>query len=178
MIRASNWSISSVWLTASAVRYMICKLLRARANQGDDVSLSGRRENLAAFGLVHRVDDPRAVLSSCRETMLILSARSSTAAFGHAGVKQQRAAKLQLVAAGQLVLFDLPAVDERAVRAAQIANEERVAAAGELGMFARNFRIVQLHGIRWCRGQALPFARPAGSECPDRDLGSQTAMAR
>ena len=39
----------------------------------------GRRENLAAFGLVHRVNDPRAVLVLVlRETMLILSARSST----------------------------------------------------------------------------------------------------
>ena len=26
--------MSSVWLTASAVRYMICKLLRAAASQG------------------------------------------------------------------------------------------------------------------------------------------------
>ncbi len=34
MMRCSNWSMSSVWLTASAVRYMICKLLRARASQG------------------------------------------------------------------------------------------------------------------------------------------------
>jgi hypothetical protein len=35
MIRARSWSMSSVWLTASAVRYMICKLLRARASHGD-----------------------------------------------------------------------------------------------------------------------------------------------
>ncbi len=34
MMLESSCSISSVWLTASAVRYMICKLLRARASQG------------------------------------------------------------------------------------------------------------------------------------------------
>ena len=33
IIRCSNWSMSSVWLTASAVRYITCRLLRARASQ-------------------------------------------------------------------------------------------------------------------------------------------------
>ena len=45
------------------------------------------------------------------------------AAFGDARVEQQRAAELQLVAAGELVLFDWLAVDERAVRAAEVADE-------------------------------------------------------
>ena len=33
MMRLSNWSMSSVWLTASAVRYITWRLLRARASQ-------------------------------------------------------------------------------------------------------------------------------------------------
>ncbi len=33
MMRFSNWSMSSVWLTAKAVRYMTSRLLRARASQ-------------------------------------------------------------------------------------------------------------------------------------------------
>ena len=43
MIRRSSWSMSSVWLTASAVRYMTCRLLRARASHWpSDVSADGR----------------------------------------------------------------------------------------------------------------------------------------
>ena len=33
MMRFSNWSMSSVWLTARAVRYITWRLLRARASQ-------------------------------------------------------------------------------------------------------------------------------------------------
>ena len=69
------------------------------------------------------------------------------AAFGDARVEQQRAAELQLVAAGELVFFDLLAVDERAVGAVQVADEILFAAAAELGVLARDFGVVQLHGV-------------------------------
>ena len=69
------------------------------------------------------------------------------AAFGDARVEEQRAAELDLVAAGELVLFDLLAVDERAVRAFEVADEILFAAAAELGVLARNFGVVQLHGV-------------------------------
>ena len=39
------------------------------------------------------------------------------------------------------------AVDERAVGAAQVADDERVAAARELGVLARDFGVVQLDGV-------------------------------
>ena len=99
--------MSSVWLTASAVRYMICRLLRARASQGDDGFVAGRREDLAAFRLVHRVDDPRAVVLVVAGDDVDLVGEVFDAAFGDARVEQQRAAELQLVAAGELVLLDL-----------------------------------------------------------------------
>ena len=41
MIRCSNWSMSSVWLAASAVWYMTSRLLRARASQGLSEADSG-----------------------------------------------------------------------------------------------------------------------------------------
>ncbi len=58
------------------------------------------------------------------------------------------AAELQLVAAGELLFLDLATVDERAVRAVQIAKEERFAAFAELGVLARHFGIVELDGVR------------------------------
>ena len=107
-----------------------------------------RREDFAALGLVHRVHDPRAVLLGVPRDDVDLVGQVLDAAFGDAGVEQQRAAELQLVAAGQLVLLDLLAVDERAVGAAEVADDERVAAAAELGVLARDFGVVQLHGVR------------------------------
>ena len=94
-------------------------MLRARASQGDDVSLSGGARDFAAFGLVHRVHDPRAVFFFVLRDEVDLIGEVFDAAFGHARVQQQRAAELHLIAAGEFLLFDLLAVDERAVRAVQ-----------------------------------------------------------
>ncbi len=71
--------MSSVWLTASAVRYMICRLLRARASQGLAAALEVEVQQLAAFLLAHRADDVRAVghQPPGAATMSILSDRSS-----------------------------------------------------------------------------------------------------
>ena len=67
----------------------------------------GRREDFAAFGLVHRVHDPRAVVFVVLRDEFDFIGEVFDAAFGNARVEQQRAAELQLVAAGELVLFDL-----------------------------------------------------------------------
>ena len=53
--------MSSVWLTASAVRYITCKLLRARASQEFCGSLGVEVEDAASLLLRDRADDPRAV---------------------------------------------------------------------------------------------------------------------
>ena len=151
MIRCSSWSMSSVWLTASAVRYMICRLLRARASQGLCGFVAGVEQNLAPF---------RLAASSGRSA----SRRSSSAATDDvdfvgevfdgrpsvdARVEQQRAAELHLVAAGESLFADLLAVDERAVGAAEVADEDASAvAAPDFGMLARDFGVVQLHGVR------------------------------
>ena len=58
------------------------------------------------------------------------------AAFGDHGVEEQRAAELKLVATGELMLFDLLAVDERTVGAFKVADEILFAAATELGVLA------------------------------------------
>ena len=107
MMRASSWSMSSVWLTASAVRYMICRLLRARASQGDDVSLSGGVSNSlpSDWCIECTIREPSSVVVLRDEFDLV--GEVFDAAFGDARVEQQRAAELHLVAAGELVLFDL-----------------------------------------------------------------------
>ena len=99
--------MSSVWLTASAVRYMICRLLRARASQGDGSFVGRRREDFAAFGLVHRVNDARAVVFVVAGDDVDFVGEVFDAVFRDARVEQQRAAELHLVAAGELVFADL-----------------------------------------------------------------------
>ena len=139
----------------------------------------GRRgEDLAPFRLGHRVDDPRAVVLGVAGDDVDLVGQVFDAVFGHAGVEQQRAAELHLVAAGQLVLADLPAVDEGAVRAAQVAEDELVAASREFDVVARDFGVVQLHGVRRAAPDRHQRCRRGGSACPDRDLESRRAKAR
>ena len=101
--------MSSVWLTASAVRYMICRLLRARASQGLAAAVEVEVENLAAFVLAHRADDPRAFGRRPRVTMSILSDRSS-GAFSAGSVNSISVPPTcTLVAAGQLLRLVDPA---------------------------------------------------------------------
>ena len=80
MIRLSSRSISCVWLTARAVRYMICRLLRARASQGlGKPSAEGEKISLPSCWVIERtIRDPSSTW--LRETMSILSDKSSEAA--------------------------------------------------------------------------------------------------
>ena len=66
--------------------------------------VGGRGEDLAAFRLGHRVDDPRAVVFDVAGDDVDLVGEVFEPVVGDAGVEQQRAAELHLVAAGQLVL--------------------------------------------------------------------------
>ncbi len=145
MMRSSNWSMSSVWLTASAVRYMTCRLLRARASQRlcGPVGRADRRSgSLPAGSSSGRSASDR---PGCRpRTMSILSARLDDGASPGPVKSIMRAADLHLVAAGQLVLLDPLAVDERAVGAAQVGEDVVVAGAADLGVPARDFGVVHL----------------------------------
>ena len=79
MMRASSWSMSIVWLTASAVRYMICRFDRGAASHGCDEPRGVGHQPFAAAGLAQRGDDPRAVVDRrARGTMSTLPARSSS----------------------------------------------------------------------------------------------------
>ena len=68
--------------------------------------------------------------------------------FGRARIEHQRAAELNLVAAGQAMLADAFAVDERAVGAAQVGDHVVVVDAADFGVLAGDFGVVQLEGIR------------------------------
>ena len=177
MMRASSWSMSNVWLTASAVRYMICKLLRARASQGEVVSsVGGARISLPSdWCIVWTIREPSS--SEARDDIDLVG-QVLNAVFRDARVKQQRAAELQLVAAGQFVFVGLFAVDVRAVGAVQVAQHEHITLTMQLGVLARHFRIVQLHRVRRSATRSSLAIRRAESGCPDLGLGSQTAMAR
>ena len=121
MIRLSNWSMSSVWLTASAVRYITWRLLRARASQESCGRSAWRsKTRLPSCWVTERMIRD---WSSCggAAAMSIDSARSSPTA-GRAGVEHQRAADLDLVAAGEAMAADPLAVDEGAVGAVQIGD--------------------------------------------------------
>ncbi len=148
--------MSSVWLTASAVRYMTCRLLRARASQGLSPSSSpSLRIWLPSAWLIERT--MRELSPVCRGTMSILPDRSGRVV-ADAGEEHQRAAHLHLVAAGQLVRVIALAVDERAVGAVQIDQRERAAFARQLGVVAGDFLIVQLNGVRRLAADAQGIA--------------------
>ena len=115
---------------------------------GRRVLVFGRSEDLAPLGLGHGVDDPRAVVLDVAGHDVDLVGEVLELVVGHAGVEQERAAELHLVAARQLMLADLAAVDEGAVGAAEVAEDELVVTSGELDMVARNLGVVQLNCIR------------------------------
>ena len=148
MIRLSNWSMSCVWLTARAVRYMICRLLRAWASH----ALCGGASGTSKIALPSSCVIERTI----RELSGRVAAQHDVDLVGQVfrrriariGEQHQRAADLQPVAAGQLVLFDALAVDEGAVRAAQVDDRVDVALAADFGMAARDFGVVNLDEVR------------------------------
>ena len=146
MMRLSNWSMSSVWLTASAVRYITWRLLLARASH-ESCGKSAWRSKTR--------------LPSSWETERMIRDWSSGvgggdvdrlgqvfAAAGGAGVEHERPADLNLVAAGQAMGVDLLAVDERAVGAVQIGDAEIAVAAAHLGVMAGDLGVVNLEDVR------------------------------
>jgi len=76
-MRRSNWSMSSVWLTASAVRYITCKLLRARAShEFCGASAPAANTRLPSSWLTERtIRDPSVGSSGC--PMRTIPAKSS-----------------------------------------------------------------------------------------------------
>ena len=171
MIRCSNWSMSSVWLTASAVRYMTCRLLRARASHEFCGSSASKVEDAAPFLLRHRADDPRAVARLGRRADADDLGQVLLRLLGRARVEHQRAAHLDLIAAGELVLADALAVDERAVGTVQVGDRVVVVDAADFGVMAGDFGVVQLDACWTRRGPAERSARSARSGCPDRLRG-------
>ena len=101
MIRWSNWSMSSVWLTASAVRYITCRLLRARASQefcgGSAARSKMRLPSSCVTERTIRERSPGSAAGADADDLGQVFLRL----FGRAGVEHQRAADLHLVAAGQ-----------------------------------------------------------------------------
>ena len=91
--------------------------------------------------------------------------------FGRARVEHQRAADLHLVAAGQLVLADALAVDERAVGAVQVGDRVVALDAADFGVVAGDFGVVKLDACWTRRARAGWSARSARSGCPDRLRG-------
>ena len=161
--------MSSVWLTANAVRYMICKLLRARASQGL-LTLSWPKSGSRS---------PRAGSSSARSANFRrLFARDDVdlvrkilpPVFARIDEQHQRRADLQVVAVDQLVLvLQALTVDEGAIGAAQIRNDARGAVIPNLRVAARSLGIVNLKLVRGVaprpsdpssRSKSAPWSRP------------------
>ena len=171
MIRCSNWSMSSVWLTASAVRYMTCRLLAGAGQPGVCGSSASSVEDPAPLLLRHRADDPRAVARLRRRDDVDDVGQVLVGSLGRAGEQHQRAADLQLVAAAEPVAADPLAVDEGAVGAAQVGERVASLVAADFGMLAGDFGVVELDGVGRRRAPAGRSARPARSACPDRFRG-------
>ena len=93
--------MSSVWLTARAVRYITWRLLRARASQ----EFCGRSAWASKIRLPSSCVTEWMIRDwssgAAAAAMSIDSPRSSVGLLGRAGVEHQRAADLHLVAAGQ-----------------------------------------------------------------------------
>ena len=140
--------MSSVWLTARAVRYMTCKLLRARPAR-DWEPRQVEIEDLAPLLLAHAprtMREPSPGWPRADDVDLVGQVRS--AALARIGEEHQRAADLHAVAAGQLVLLDAAAVDERAVGAGQVGELVDFSFAANLGVPPRDFRIVHQDRVR------------------------------
>ena len=161
--------MSSVWLTASAVRYMICRLLRARASQGLAAWSSSRRSrSLPAWLIARTIRELCRPLAPEDDVDLV---RQVLCGVDHRPVKSISVRpNLHLVAAGQLLLLDPVAVDERAVGAAQVANQVTSRRLADFGVPARDFGVVQLDGVGRIAAQATSFRRPARTEFLGRGL--------
>ena len=144
MMRLSNWSMSSVWLTARAVRYITWRLLRARASQefcGKSAWVSKIR--LPSFCVTEwmiRDWSSGAAAAAISTELPILAVRF----VGGPRVEHQRRPHLHLVATDQNVLLHPLPVDEGAVGAVQVGDRVIAMRAAELGVMARDFGIVHV----------------------------------
>jgi len=100
---------------------------------------------VAAFGIAGRPHDPRAFAGiGCRHDV-DLAHRGHILAVPR--VDKNRAAHLDLIAAGKLCPLDLAAVEPGAVRAFQVAHNERIAHPANLGMPSGDLVVVQLDEV-------------------------------
>ena len=180
MMRSSSWSMSSVWLTASAVRYMICRLLRARASQGlRPPSTSTLRISLPS-SLAHRADDARAVRRRGRGRRCRSCPARSSGWLSAGPVKSisvpptcTRSPLAKLARLRQPL-----AVDERAVRAAQVGDHADRAVVVESRHGGARPRC-RAPGSRWRRRGQCPACLLRLRRGPlDPDPDRRTARAR
>ena len=115
---------------------------------------------------MHRVDDARAVIFDVAGDDVDLVGEVLDVVFVDAGVEQQRAAELDLIAAGELGFADLLSVDERAVGAAQIAEQELVAAATRARRARARLRCRAIARSSSFRARSSPWCRRVESACP------------
>ena len=146
MMRFSNWSMSSVWLTARAVRYITWRLLRARASQ----------EFCGKSAWASKIRLP----SFCVTEWMIRdwssggggggdidgTAECAVGLLGGTGVEHQRRPDLHLIAAGQQMLLHPFPVDEGPVGTVQVGDGVIAIGAAELGVVPRDLGIVQVDG--------------------------------
>ena len=146
MMRCSSWSISSVWLTASAVRYMICRLLRARASQGLPDQIRVRKEVAALFPADRRNDSGTLGRRSAVDDIDFRRQVHRRAVFV-SGEDHQGTADLDAITALEDVLVDALFVDERAVRTAQVDQLEIGLRAHDLSVSPRDLDVVQANRV-------------------------------
>lgn len=100
-------------------------------------------EKLAAFVLAHGADDSRALgIAAVGNDLDVFVATGGRVLA--AGVEHDRAAELDLVASGELVALDAAVIDEGAVGAALVEEDQGLADVAEFGVLAGNFGVVQL----------------------------------
>ena len=140
-----------MWLTANAVRYIICRLLRGPGQPGILRHFGLGIEDSAAFLLAHRVHDPRAFVILLGRTDIDRLGQVFFGFFARARKKHERAAHLELIAAIEQVLFDPLAIDVGAVGTVQVGDGKSVVLAANLGVMTGDFGVVQLDVVRGLR---------------------------
>jgi len=109
------------------------------------VGVAGWRTAGRGALFAERPHDPRAVVGTRRSDDVHHTGRGIRVSVHRE--QQQRAADLNLVAAGQLRPFNAPAVDERAVGTLQVGDDVAGARGADFGVPARHLPVLELHGI-------------------------------